>query len=192
MKRDNLDDERVFVIRNFLCEAECAELVRLSTNLAWETGTLGEEVVQDVRNNDRVVFDHRPMAADLFARAKPFLPNVFESRPLVGFNERWRFYRYGPGQAFKAHRDGAFARLELGQESRLTFMIYLNAGAVGGDTRFFADMEHAFQRIPYLTVTPEEGMALVFVHRIWHEGAIVESGMKYVLRTDVMFGLPQS
>jgi hypothetical protein len=66
-------------------------------------------------------------------------------------------------------------------------MIYLNDGMTGGETRFFADMEHAFRRRPYLSVEPEEGMALVFVHAVWHEGAVVKSGQKYVLRTDVMY-----
>jgi prolyl 4-hydroxylase len=66
----------------------------------------------------------------------------------------------------------------------------LNDQVTGGETRFFANMEDAFQRRPYLSVTPKEGMALVFVHRIWHEGAVVEIGQKYVLRTDVMYGPP--
>jgi hypothetical protein len=34
---------------------------------------------------------------------------------------------------------------------------------------------------------PNEGMALAFMHSIWHEGAVVRSVKKYVLRTDVMF-----
>jgi hypothetical protein len=51
-------------------------------------------------------------------------------------------------------------------------------------------MLEAFDGRPYLSVQPKEGTALVFVHRIWHEGAVVESGHKYVLRTDVMYGRP--
>ena len=70
----------------------------------------------------------------------------------------------------------------------MTFMIYLNEGMMGGETRFFGDMEQAFlQQRPYLSVQPKEGMALVFLHSIWHEGAVVHSGQKYVLRTDVMY-----
>ncbi len=30
-------------------------------------------------------------------------------------------------------------------------------------------------------------MALVFMHSIWHEDAVVPSGEKYMLRTDVMY-----
>ncbi|MEQ1701420.1 MAG: hypothetical protein ABMA25_15030, partial [Ilumatobacteraceae bacterium] len=33
---------------------------------------------------------------------------------------------------------------------------------------------------------PKTGMALLFQHRILHEGAVVTSGTKYVLRTDVI------
>ena len=66
-------------------------------------------------------------------------------------------------------------------------MIYLNDAMTGGDTRFFTDMEQAFLGHPYLCVEPKEGMALVLVHTVWHEGAVVQSGRKYVLRTDVMY-----
>ena len=66
-------------------------------------------------------------------------------------------------------------------------MIYLNEEMTGRETRFFGDMEEAFLQRPYLAVQPKEGMALVFLHAIWHEGAVVHSGQKYVLRTDVMY-----
>ena len=63
-------------------------------------------------------------------------------------------------------------------------MAYLNDGFAGGETKFY--------RGPLeLTVTPVRGQALVFFHRLLHEGAPVERGRKYVLRTDVIrYGLP--
>jgi hypothetical protein len=73
------------------------------------------------------------------------------------------------------------------EESQMTFMIYLNGGMTGGDRRLFADMEQIFLQRPFLSVQPKEGMALVFMPSIWHKGAVVRSGKKYVLRTDVMF-----
>lgn len=190
MTKEDLDGDRVFVVRDFLSPAECAELIRRSESLDWETGTVGGEVVGGVRNNERVLFDDPTLAADLFRRARPFLPAEIDGLTLVGFNERWRFYRYHPGQTFKPHRDGMYQRLEVLEESRLTFMVYLNDQVTGGQTRFFGSMQEAFSGHPYLWVQPEEGTALVFVHRIWHEGAVVESGQKYVLRTDVMYGRP--
>lgn len=63
---------------------------------------------------------------------------------------------------------------------------------VGGETQFFTDLDQVARRCPYLTVKPTTGAALVFRHSIWHEGAegaMVRSGEKYVLRTDVMYKL---
>jgi hypothetical protein len=190
MTKQELDGDRVFVIHDFLSQAECVELIRRSESLAWEEGTVGGDVVSDFRNNDRVLFDDPPLAADLFRRARPFLPGESEGLAVVGFNERWRFYRYHPGQTFKPHRDGMYERLEVWEESHLTFMVYLNAQMTGGETRFFEGITEACRGQPYLSVRPKEGMALVFVHSTLHEGAVVKSGQKYVLRTDVMYGRP--
>ena len=73
--------------------------------------------------------------------------------------------------------DGAFVRDER-EESLLTFMVYLNEGFAGGDTRFY-DYD--------VSVTPRTGMALLFQHFTLHEGCSVTAGVKYALRTDVMY-----
>jgi hypothetical protein len=41
--------------------------------------------------------------------------------------------------------------------------------------------------IGFIDVKPERGMALLFKHEVLPEGATVNAGRKYVLRTDVMF-----
>ena len=61
-------------------------------------------------------------------------------------------------------------------------MVYLNDDYTGGETKFY----HG-RGAPRLSVRPEQGMALVFVHRQLHEGAAVITRRKYVLRTDVMY-----
>ena len=146
-------------------------------------------VTEGIRNNERVLVDDQRLAEALFHRAAPWLPKLVEQRCLAGFNERWRFYRYRPGQTFQPHRDGSYMSLETIYKSKVTFLIYLNDDMVGGDTRFFADMDQVARGCAYLTVKPETGAALVFAHSIWHEGAVVQSGKKYVLRTDVMYKL---
>ena len=187
MNKEVLDPDKVLVIHDFLSSDECAALIQRSESLRYEPGTVADVVMEDVRNNERVLLDDPALAADLFNRSKQFLPTVIDGQSLTGFNERWRFYRYQPGQTFKPHRDGTYMRMKTWEESQMTFMIYLNGGATGGETRFFVDMEQAFRQRPYLSVQPKEGMALVFLHSIWHEGAVVQSGTKYVLRTDVMY-----
>ena len=186
-KAEVLDQDKVIVIHDFLSGEECAALIQRSESLRYEPGTVADVVIEEVRNNERVIVDDVSLATDFFRRAEPSLPAVIDGHGLVGFNERWRFYRYGPGQTFKPHRDGSFMRIKSWEESQMTFMIYLNDGMVGGETRFFFGMEQAFRQRPYLSVQPKRGMALAFIHSIWHEGAMVQSGLKYVLRTDVMY-----
>ena len=187
MTKEELDSDKVVVIHDFLSSDECAALIQRSEGLVYEPGTVADVVIEDVRNNERVILDDPALAADLFDRSKPFLPADIDGQGPTGFNERWRFYRYTPGQTFKPHRDGSYMRVKTWEESQVTFMIYLNDSMTGGETRFFADMEHAFRQRPYLSVSPKKGMALLFLHSIWHEGAVVQSGTKYVLRTDIMY-----
>ena len=52
----------------------------------------------------------------------------------------------------------------------------------GGSTTFLSH-----DGSPGVDVHGEPGMVLVFQHDMLHEGAAVESGVKYVMRTDVMF-----
>jgi prolyl 4-hydroxylase len=124
------------------------------------------------------VFDDHRLARDLFARIADALPaRVANLRP-VGANERFRCYRYEAGQYFAPHRDGAFWR-DDGERSLLTFMVYLNTGFDGGSTTFH---EHG------VTVEPVPGRALLFQHLLLHEGCEVKRGVKYALRSDIMFG----
>ncbi len=169
----------VFTIRNFFTEEECEHMIFASEQMGYEeamiqTGT-GMRMYKDVRNNDRVIFDDKKLAAAVFERVRPFLPATLNEWALLELNERFRFYRYEGGQYFKWHKDGSHTRSEE-EASLLTLMIYLNEDYTGGSTAF-----------RWETIKPEKGMALVFPHLMLHQGATVEEGVKYVLRTDVMY-----
>lgn len=189
MIKEELDSNKIFVLHDFLSTEECGALIRRSEDLSYELGTVGGVIAEGIRNNERVLIDDKPLAETLFQRAAPWLPYEVDGRCLAGFNERWRFYRYRPGQTFQPHRDGPYLSFQTYEQSAVTFMIYLNNGMTGGETRFFTDAEQAMHGHPYLSVQPITGTALVLLHSIWHEGAIVQSGEKYVLRTDVMYKL---
>lgn len=60
----------------------------------------------------------------------------------------------------------------------MVFLIYLNEGCLGGETLF---------RQGNLKVSPKMGSAILFEHQLWHQGAEVESGVKFVLRSDVVY-----
>jgi predicted 2-oxoglutarate/Fe(II)-dependent dioxygenase YbiX len=181
---ESLEGIDIFTINGFLTPEECADFIAVSEAAGYAdapiTTASGFVMRKDIRDNARVIHDDPELAARLFERARPFLPETwFTHWDLVGFNERFRYYRYDPGQKFDRHTDGCFQR-DNGERSHLTFMIYLNEGCDGGATAF-----HNFH--PSLLVRPETGKALVFNHRRLHEGMPVIRGRKYVLRTDVMY-----
>ena len=187
MYKQELYGDNIFVLHDFLSAEECVAYIHASEQQGYEDApiTMGDSsiVLKDYRDNLRVMVDDTRLAADLFARAKPFLPAQLQGRNAVGLNERLRYYRYDAGQNFAPHYDGSFRRNEQ-EESLLTFMVYLNEECEGGTTDFYGK-EDAL----WLSVKPERGKALVFRHELLHGGAPVTSGRKYVLRTDVMYRL---
>ena len=159
------------------CAALIARLEAVGFADAPITTARGFVMRPDIRNNTRVIIDDVDLAATLWARVAPLVPPVMCGRRAVGVNERFRGYRYHPGQRFAPHYDGAFRR-DAHEESVLTFMLYLNEGMTGGATVF-----HDFG----VEVQPRTGRALFFQHAVLHEGAVIEQGVKYALRSDVMY-----
>ena len=187
--------DRIFTVSNVLSPQECAEYISLTENIGYTAAglTVGQDeymMAPDVRNNERVILDDEQRAADLWRRIAEYVPASIDNWTAIGLNERLRFYRYDPGQRFAPHGDGSYFR-KNGDCSRLTFMIYLNEGFDGGDTRFY--IHHNYFElldpdvVPDVSVVPITGMALCFRHELRHEGARLITGRKYVLRSDVMY-----
>jgi hypothetical protein len=176
----------VFTVSGLLSAVECAELVAASESLGYEDAplstSLGAVMRKDIRNNDRIVVDDRERAASLWEKAREYVPRRYQGREAVGFNERLRFYRYDPGQLFDWHRDGYFER-PSGERSLITVLVYLNDDFTGGETSF----DEPELKLGILKIAPRTGLALFFDHPLLHKGEPVESGRKYVLRTDVMY-----
>ena len=177
-----IDEYRIFTVRDFLSPDECAAHIAFAEDQGFDvapiTTGLGFVVNTDVRDNSRVMVDDAGLAEQLWDRVREFIPTPLFGWEAVGLNERFRYYRYDPGQKFRPHFDGSFERGHR-EKSLLTLMVYLNDGYVGGQTKFDTDRKRF--------VTPVAGSALVFWHQQLHEGAPVERGRKYVLRTDVMY-----
>lgn len=192
MRKEQLLSDNIFVIHDFLSPDECAAFVARTEAAGYGDAPIstadGPIIIKEVRNNERVMLDDVPLAAELYARARPFLPDVFRECVPCGFNERFRFYRYTAGQMFNWHFDGEFHRYNAdGEASKLTFMVYLNDACEGGETLFHWHEGTVADDLADLRVRPSPGKALVFRHDVLHTGAEVTAGVKYVLRTDVMF-----
>jgi prolyl 4-hydroxylase len=173
----------IFTIDEFWTPSECEAFIIKSEAAGYEPAAVqtesGQKIVTSVRNNDRLLYKDYDLADALWLQIKPFVPEKIGNSKVVGLNELFRFYKYYPGQEFKRHRDQSYIRSD-GDASYYTFMIYLNHDYVGGNTIF-----------NNIQIAPKQGQALVFLHNLEHEGSTVESGVKYVLRTDIMFRMEE-
>ena len=65
----------------------------------------------------------------------------------------------------------------------------------GGITKFYSTTENNVKMLTQemidkgttTVITPNMGTAVIFNHDVWHEGCKIESGHKYILRTDIVF-----
>jgi len=170
------------IVEEFYSTEECIKLINDSEAKGYSEALIrtrgqGEAMNKDIRDNDRVIWDSPELAEELYQRIKGYVPEFIDDWKVMGLNERFRFYRYKDGQRFKPHVDGAYKRSD-DEISFITLLIYLNEGYEGGSTYLIGLDEE---------VKPKEGMLLLFDHKILHAGMSVTNGVKYVIRTDVMY-----
>jgi len=125
------------------------------------------------------------------------IPNERYVSTNQGINERMRFLKYGPGQFFKEHCDGAYETEDGLQRSYYTIHLYLNdsAQALGiaegkeeGLLRGGATTFHSTDMKQRIDVDPKAGRVLIFQHRrLLHSGDQVKSGIKFTMRSDLMY-----
>lgn len=176
-------NNNIFIVEEFWTREECNNFIEKTEAIGYEAATIetanGAKVVESVRNNYRVIYKDNELANTLWQQLIAFAPQKIGNSKAVGLNELFRFYKYQPGQTFKRHKDESYIRND-NEASYYTFMIYLNEDYNGGETMFGS-----------ITIKAKQGMALVFLHSLEHEGCVVKNGTKYVLRTDIMFRLEE-
>ena len=169
----------IFVVEGFMTKEECSSWISFSEEQGYEEAGISrgnrQVSMRSIRNNERLIYDSHNLASELWDRIKPYVPEKIADNHAIGLNERFRFYKYFPGQQFKPHQDGSYIRSKK-EFSAYTFMVYLNEEVEGGATRFLN-----------CQIYPQMGKALIFKHDLVHEGCEVKSGVKYVLRTDIMY-----
>jgi len=205
---------RAFLFANVLSQSECDYYIQEAESLGLKKIASSSP---DYRNNLRVVAISSDLAGLIFQRVKDFLPEMIhvpsgiEDQKLLGIspgflihgcwkisgmNDTFRLCKYNPGGHFGPHFDGNFIQ-STKQRSFLTFMIYLNGNLNGGATNFISDQQSLFRdneglfraekNNVILGVPPKAGQALVFYHQIMHEGEKLLDGVKYIMRTDIMY-----
>jgi hypothetical protein len=177
----------LWTVPGLLSPAECREIA--GAEREWLAATVnsaeGRVVATEVRDSSTAVLRDPALAAELYRRVLPHVParmtGEIEGRrvglTVAGVHVPVRIYRYEPGQHFGLHQDQSYFG-EDGTKSLLTYMVYLNDDFEGGETEFPEQGE---------TIVPVAGTALLFQHMLLHAGKRVRSGVKLVLRSDVLY-----
>lgn len=180
----------LWTVPNLFAATECAKILDDARNNEWFAATVnaaeGRVVDARVRNSSTAVLRDAALADELYRRALPHVPAEMSTEmgrrgriPLTvtGIFLPLRIYRYEVGQHFGLHQDQSYIG-EKDTISLLTLMVYLNEGFSGGETDF-PEQEK--------TIVPATGTALLFQHKLLHAGRPVTEGVKYVLRSDVLY-----
>ena len=175
------------ILKNVLSADECGELIKATEAHGFKRASLytdlfGKEYFSDTRKSERCIVDSPSFVAALEERLRHYLPADFRSGTLKGINERLRFLKYTTGDEFKPHIDGSYTA-DDGAISKITILIYLNADYTGAYTEFAGESD-------WMSVVPESGMVLLQDQSLLHRVPPLQTGCKYVIRTEVMYYPP--
>jgi len=189
---------KCWLLRHLLSTEECGLLVQELERCAESFQTYGPGL--------RIYLADQEVASFLSERMKSLniIPEVIEGGwTLNGINPEIRYGKYLPGQFFSSHIDNPYYPQEgnFNWRSHLTLMIYLNKAKNsktekpresggdfdGGSTRFW---KPGTDNELWHEIIPEEGLGILFWQAdgdLLHDGSTVNHGVKYILRTDVLY-----
>lgn len=173
--------KNIFEIKDFLTPGECQELIAFAESSGFAEADVAlpndrRQQLNHIRNNSRVNESSLTRAQQWWQKLEPLSLPIFSGASAVGCSPYFRYYKYQTGQKFNMHKDGR--QTVNGNQTLFTMLVYLNAEYCGGETVFRQDQ---------LVIKPEVGKAVIFDHHLWHKGSILETGIKYVLRTDIEY-----
>ena len=180
------------ILHDALTPDECRAVVEATERVGYE-GAKKYCFMYFNRWNDRFMSDDSEMAEFLWERVKDFTPSRVDAMDRTwevdSLNTRFRFCKYigGQGHYFGPHTDGIYT-VDEDHKSLYTCMFYLNGGDdfKGGLTNF---IDHGSRKVNY-SIKPVPGLCAIFRQvdkRTFHEGTKVTKGLKYIMRTDVMY-----
>jgi 2OG-Fe(II) oxygenase superfamily len=185
---------KIWVISNFFTNVECESWINYFENEMKieyishpSTRTIASRECYRCHKNDPImaqrIFDRITNSAQLGLHSSlhdnsNLLPQ-FRNEIALTCNPNIRLYKYTKGMSFGQHVDDSNTLPGLGT-TRFTVLIYLSS-CTGGATRFEKNLA---------LFEPVQGSLLVHIHGndcLLHEADPVQSGIKYVLRTDLVY-----
>ncbi|MEM7348594.1 MAG: oxidoreductase [Chloroflexota bacterium] len=213
-RQDIAEVPGAYQLLNVLSMAECWNFIYLSESL----GYLPDAAVslpREVRHNDSFTWVTDEQTDQLIWQRMQHLASekleIFAHKQPTGLNARFRFYRYGTGDYFKEHGDGAWPGSRVIEKtlvpnaysdsySMMTVLLFLNDDFEGGATRFLVNADDLTQparegsNVAAVDVRTPAGSVLCFPHghhplQCIHSSQPIIKGTKYIIRTDMLFEL---
>ena len=192
-----------FQLLNVFTKEECEEFIKQTEEL----GYLEDAAVslpRSVRHNDNITWVVDDLTHDIiWDRCKDFMydnKEIFYGKNTLGINKRFRFYKYSKGDFFKLHTDGSWPGSRVVNKelitdfykdrySQMTFLILLSEDFQGGETQFIVNKNGEKELV---NIRTPKGGVLCFPHGLHplhclHSSNTISSGIKYIIRTDVLF-----
>lgn len=195
-----------FMLNNVLSNYECDRILSVANKMGFTpeaSYSLSDATSQAADGVVWVV--HDVLRDSLFDRVRSMLPIELCDGKLINLNSRWRIYRYNAGTVYRPHIDGAWTGSGIVDgkyvsdvydgtvTSRLTFLLYLNDDFEEGGTTFYSP-SNRIDCVVAQSIAPIQGSVLCFPHGpgvehvgLVHEGSAVTKGVKYVMRSDVLY-----
>ena len=176
------------LIHNLLTRDECAAFLRAAVAThgnTWEQAMVNvgegrQQLVSDVRNCDRIIWDDVEIASRIQRRIMPHLPAEIvtlkskgsitghgpvkrnETWRISRLNERLRMLKYTSGMFFREHCDGTYVTPDRKEVSFLTVHLYLNGGGAEDKT----ESDDSAKELPKDDMPLEGGSTRFFGHNM--------------------------
>ncbi|OBZ75937.1 Trafficking protein particle complex subunit 10 [Grifola frondosa] len=194
-------EDQILLVDDFFSANECKNFVKFIDGLPLELTPPKKRGEAD-RVNHRLSICSVDFAQRLFLILSPHLPslpyptsvrrpNGATTHTPHSLNSNIRLYKYTPEQHFGPHYDDSVRDAQTGAKSEWTLLVYLTGvedGVEGGETIFYKDQKGKPRES--ITAPLTRGTALLHRHGnecLLHEGSPVVKGVKYILRSDLMF-----
>eukprot|EP01091_Cochliopodium_minus_P006902 TRINITY_DN16865_c0_g1_i1.p1 TRINITY_DN16865_c0_g1~~TRINITY_DN16865_c0_g1_i1.p1 ORF type:complete len:251 (-),score=61.89 TRINITY_DN16865_c0_g1_i1:9-761(-) len=184
------------ILKNVLSRKECKKILEISESIGY--GNLGKGNTGNAYRGNRRLQIHdidERLGKEIWRRISHYIP-LSEEIPEDGkfifdsINPRYRFAKYYEGNGFAIHVDKPTV-FEKDICSVYTVNIYLNdlSNEQGGRTRFYKKMT---DKVPVAAAGGEAGSIAIFKQSLFpyspvHDGEKVNSGLKYLMRTDLIY-----
>jgi len=174
-------------IKNVIIPHKCKNIIDITESIGYKPVSLytdkdGVEHFDEYsRKGLRCIVDDDNFAKQLEEIIFDYIPKTYNNMKYHSINPRFRYLKYDNCGYFARHSDSPY--IVDDKISLITILIYLNCEYTGGYTTFFKDVD---DRRGFVLI-PETGMICLMDQTIGHKVPPIIKGIKYVVRTELMY-----